>query len=123
MQIEKYTDRLRTLIQSAQSLALRSGHQQLTPLHLLKALLEDEDRLSGNLIDASGATASQVLRYPDGQYLIVRDMGEAREACEYIEGRGDRDTFMARYAHAASPGFDPDRHLRRVGVASQSAGT
>jgi 4-hydroxy-3-methylbut-2-enyl diphosphate reductase len=66
------------------------------------------------------ATASQVLRYPDGQYLIVRDMGEAREACEYIEGRGDRDTFMARYAHAASPGFDPDRHLRRVGVANQT---
>ena len=56
MQIEKYTDRLRALVQSAQSLALRSGHQQFTPLHLLKALLEDEDRLAGNLIDASGAT-------------------------------------------------------------------
>jgi len=65
MQIEKYTDRLRALVQSAQSLALRSGHQQFTPLHLLKALLEDEDRLAGNLIDASGATASQVAQAVD----------------------------------------------------------
>ena len=40
MQIEKYSDRLKTLIQSAQTLALRDGHQQLTPLHVLKALLE-----------------------------------------------------------------------------------
>ena len=65
MQIEKYTDRLRALVQSAQSLALRSGHQQFTPLHLLKALLDDEDRLAGNLIDASGATASQLAQAVD----------------------------------------------------------
>ena len=65
MQIEKYTDRLRALVESAQSLALRSGHQQFTPLHLLKALLEDEDRLAGNLIDASGATALQVTQAVD----------------------------------------------------------
>ena len=38
MQIEKYTDRLKALVQSAQSLALRNGHQQITPLHLLRAL-------------------------------------------------------------------------------------
>ena len=59
MQIEKYTDRLKALVQSAQSLALRSGHQQLTPVHVLKALLDDEDRLALNLIDAAaGAGAS-----------------------------------------------------------------
>ena len=57
MQIEKYSDRLKTLIQSAQTLALRGGHQQLTPLHVLKALLEDEDRLAANLIEASGGSA------------------------------------------------------------------
>ena len=54
MQIEKYTDRLKMLIQSAQSLALRQGHQQFTPMHLLKALLDDEDRLAASLIEASG---------------------------------------------------------------------
>ena len=54
MQIEKYTDRLKMLIQSAQSLALRQGHQQFTPMHLLKALLDDDDRLAASLIEASG---------------------------------------------------------------------
>ena len=66
------------------------------------------------------ATASQVMKYPGGGYLIVRDMSEAREVCDYIEGRGDRDTFLAKYAKAASPGFDPDVHLRRIGVANQT---
>ena len=66
------------------------------------------------------ATASQVAKYPDGAYLVVREMGEAREVCDYIEGRGDRDAFMARFGKAASPGFDPDVHLRRIGVANQT---
>ena len=66
------------------------------------------------------ATASQVMKYPGGSYLIVRDMGEAREVCDYIEGRGDRTTFLAKYSKAASPGFDPDVHLLRVGVANQT---
>src|SRR4051812_9480207 len=66
------------------------------------------------------ATASQVLKYPGGSYLVVRDMSEAREVCDYIEGRGDRDAFLAKYRKAASPGFDPDVHLRRVGVANQT---
>ena len=66
------------------------------------------------------ATASQVLKYPGGSYLVVRDMTEAREVCDYIEGRGEREAFLAKYRKAASPGFDPDLHLRRVGVANQT---
>jgi 4-hydroxy-3-methylbut-2-en-1-yl diphosphate reductase len=66
------------------------------------------------------ATASQVMKYPGGSYLVVRDMTEAREVCEYVEGRGDRATFLAKFAKAASPGFDPDVHLRRIGVANQT---
>jgi len=66
------------------------------------------------------ATASQVQRYPGGQFLVVRDMGEARLVCDYIEGRGERDAFLAKFAHAAGPGFDPDVHLRRIGVANQT---
>ena len=66
------------------------------------------------------ATASQVLKYPGGSYLVVRDMTEAREVCDYIEGRGEREAFLAKYRKAASPGFDPDVHLRRVGVANQT---
>jgi 4-hydroxy-3-methylbut-2-enyl diphosphate reductase len=66
------------------------------------------------------ATASQVDHYPGSHYLIVRDMTEARTVCDYIEGRGDRAAFLARFAHAASPGFDPGRHLEKIGVANQT---
>jgi 4-hydroxy-3-methylbut-2-enyl diphosphate reductase len=66
------------------------------------------------------ATASQVLKYPGGAYLVVRHMDEARIVCDYIEGRVTREDFLATFASAASPGFDPDVHLRRVGVANQT---
>ncbi len=66
------------------------------------------------------ATASQVMKYAGGAYVVVRDMTEARIVCDYIEGRGGRDQFLATFAPALSPGFDPDVHLRRVGVANQT---
>src|SRR5512140_157368 len=60
------------------------------------------------------ATASQVEKFPGGTYLVVRNMDEAQDVCAYIEGRGDRTAFMAKYAKAASAHFDPDLHLRRI---------
>ncbi len=66
------------------------------------------------------ATASQVERYPGGQYLVVRNMEEARVVCDYIEGRVDRTRLLERFARAISPDFDPERDLRRVGVANQT---
>ncbi len=67
------------------------------------------------------ATASQVAKYAGGSYLVVRNMEQARDVCDYIEGTGlTRDTFMARYEKQASPGFDPDVHLVKVGVANQT---
>ena len=66
------------------------------------------------------ATASQVERYPGGHYLVVRDMSEAQIVCDFIEGRGSRDELMSRFALATSAGFDPDLHLRRIGVANQT---
>jgi 4-hydroxy-3-methylbut-2-enyl diphosphate reductase len=47
-------------------------------------------------------------------------MAEAREVCEYIEGRGTGDGFMRRFDGKTSPGFDPDRDLERIGVANQT---
>ena len=61
MNIEKYTDRARGFIQSAQSLALREGHQQFTPEHILKVLLDDPEGLASGLIDRSGGQSRQVL--------------------------------------------------------------
>jgi len=66
------------------------------------------------------ATASQVLKYPGGSYIVVRHMDEARMVCDYIEGRVTREDFLAKFAHASSPGFDPDVHLKRIGVANQT---
>jgi 4-hydroxy-3-methylbut-2-enyl diphosphate reductase len=66
------------------------------------------------------ATASQVERYAGGHYLVVRDMSEARIVCDFIEGRGSRDELMSRFSLATSAGFDPDLHLRRIGVANQT---
>src|SRR6478672_4615093 len=61
------------------------------------------------------ATASQALRYPKGRYIVVLDRPEAEAVCTYVRGGGDRDAFLARFAGAASPGFDPDLDLQRVG--------
>jgi 4-hydroxy-3-methylbut-2-enyl diphosphate reductase len=66
------------------------------------------------------ATASQVQRYAGGRYLVVRNMDEARVVCDYIEGRGDRESFVERFAPSSSGDFDPDRDLRRIGVANQT---
>jgi len=66
------------------------------------------------------ATASQVMKYQGGRYLVVLDMAEARLVCDWIEGRGDVAALQARFAPAASPGFDFTRDLERVGVANQT---
>jgi len=61
MNIEKYTERSRGFIQSAQTLALGRGHQQFTPLHLLKVLLDDEEGMSSTLIQRAGGNAKLAL--------------------------------------------------------------
>ncbi|MEX0582224.1 MAG: ATP-dependent chaperone ClpB [Sneathiella sp.] len=58
MDIEKYTDRSKGFIQSAQTLALRENHQKLTPEHLLKVLLDDKEGLASGLIAKAGGDAS-----------------------------------------------------------------
>jgi 4-hydroxy-3-methylbut-2-enyl diphosphate reductase len=66
------------------------------------------------------ATASQLQRFPGGKFLVVRDMAEALLVCEYIAGKGNRTAFMSQFAGRASPGFDPDLDLKRIGVANQT---
>ena len=66
------------------------------------------------------ATASQALKYPLGRYLVVLDRSEAAIVCDYIRRDGDTAAFLARFEGAMSPGFDPDRDLRRVGCANQT---
>src|SRR3982075_1511719 len=67
MELEKYTERSKGFVQSAQNLALRSGHQRLTPEHLLKVLLEDKEGLCANLIRAAGGDPQPVLLAVDAE--------------------------------------------------------
>ncbi|QUL36614.1 ATP-dependent chaperone ClpB [Erythrobacter sp. JK5] len=54
MNLEKFTDRAKGFLQSAQTVAIRMNHQRITPLHLLKALLEDEEGMAAGLIQRAG---------------------------------------------------------------------
>ena len=66
------------------------------------------------------ATASQATQFPGAHFLVVLDKDEARYACEYIRDGGRAEAFLSRFARAVSTGFDPDRHLSRVGCANQT---
>jgi ATP-dependent Clp protease ATP-binding subunit ClpB len=60
-----YTDRSKGFLQAAQTIALREGHQQFTPEHLLKALLDDEEGLASGLIERAGGSATRVRQAND----------------------------------------------------------
>jgi 4-hydroxy-3-methylbut-2-en-1-yl diphosphate reductase len=66
------------------------------------------------------ATASQAGKYDGAHYFIVRNMEEANLVCDFIENRLSGEALMERFAHSASPNFDPARDLRRIGVANQT---
>jgi len=66
------------------------------------------------------ATSSQVLKYPNGRYLVVRDMDETDLVCAFIRGEVGSDVIRETFAGRASEGFDPDQDLARIGVANQT---
>ncbi|MEQ1757449.1 MAG: 4-hydroxy-3-methylbut-2-enyl diphosphate reductase [Vicinamibacterales bacterium] len=65
------------------------------------------------------ATASQAV-HAGGHYLVVLDREEADLACRFITEGGQPEDFLAQFTHAVSPGFSPERDLRRVGCANQT---
>ena len=65
------------------------------------------------------ATASQAVQY-GGKYLVVLDRAETDLVCDYVRCGGDGRAIMPRFAKAASPGFDPERDLQRIGLANQT---
>ncbi|MEO0721780.1 MAG: ATP-dependent chaperone ClpB [Pseudomonadota bacterium] len=71
MNIEIYTERARAALQSAQTAALAASHQQLTPEHVLKALLDDRDQLAVNLIRAAGGRPELVVQGVDAALAAI----------------------------------------------------
>ncbi len=66
------------------------------------------------------ATASRAVVAGKGHYLVVLTLADTEYVCEYIRHGGDKAAFLERFRGAYSEGFDPDLHLRRVGVANQT---
>jgi 4-hydroxy-3-methylbut-2-enyl diphosphate reductase len=66
------------------------------------------------------ATASQALTHRGGHFLAVRDREEAAQVCAFIRGEVPAAELLRRFASAASPDFDPDRDLARIGLANQT---
>jgi ATP-dependent Clp protease ATP-binding subunit ClpB len=85
MDFEKYTERSKGFVQAAQTLAQRRGHQQITPDHLLKVLLDDKEGLAANLIRAAGG---------DPRALLV-DTEAALDRMPRVEGTGAGQVFLA----------------------------
>src|ERR1700731_2759360 len=85
MEMEKYTDRAKGFLQSAQTMALRRGHQRLTPEHLLKVLLEDAEGLCANLIRAAGGDPKAALQAVDAEL----------DKLPRVEGSGAGQVYMS----------------------------
>src|SRR5712671_5732719 len=85
MNQEKYTERMRGFLQSAQMLALREGHQRFTPDHLLKVLLDDPEGLAANLISAAGGDSRAVHR------AVEATLAKQPK----VEGQGAGQIYMA----------------------------
>jgi ATP-dependent Clp protease ATP-binding subunit ClpB len=136
MNLEKFTDRARGMVQQAQTLALRAGHQRLTPEHLLKALLEDEQGLSTNLIRAAGgdpaaaktgvdAALAKQPKVSGGDGQIYMDAQLARlldEAGRISEKAGDAYVSAERLLMAVSlaNGTEAAKVLESAGVRPQA---
>ncbi|NVN87387.1 MAG: ATP-dependent chaperone ClpB [Rhodopseudomonas sp.] len=137
MNIEKYTERVRGFIQSAQSLAVREGHQQFSPLHILKVLLDDSEGLAGGLIDRSGGNSRAILTATEtalnklpkvsgagaGQVYLAPDTARALDAAEQAaEKAGDSFVTVERLLLALALDKDSEAGalLRKGGVTPQN---
>ena len=137
MNFEKYTDRSRGFVQSAQSLAQREGHQQFAPEHLLKVLLDDPEGLAAGLIDRAGgnsraalaATEAALAKRPKisgggaGQVYLDPALGRVFDAAEKAgEKAGDSFVTVERLllALALEKGTEAGKILDNAGVTPQT---
>ncbi|RAI59148.1 ATP-dependent chaperone ClpB [Roseicella frigidaeris] len=135
MDIEKFTDRAKGFLQAAQTIAIRDYHQRVTPEHLLKALLDDEQGAAAGLIKAAGgdparakqAVDAEVGRQPKvtgggaGQPQFTPDIVRVLDAAQ-SQAQKAGDSFVAQdrllVALAASDG-PAGRILKQAGADAQ----
>src|SRR6201995_1516820 len=135
MDIKKFTERSRGFIQSAQGLALRSNHQQFTPEHLLKVLIDDEEGLAARLIAAASGRPEQVREQVEralaklpqvqggqGQIYLSPESARLFDSAEQIAKKAGDSFVTAEYlllALTMSSG-DSARILKDAGVTAQN---
>ncbi|MBL8570363.1 MAG: ATP-dependent chaperone ClpB [Phreatobacter sp.] len=137
MNIEKYTERSRGFIQSAQNLALREGHQQFQPEHLLKVLLDDPEGLASGLIRQAGGQPQVALQKTEealrkipkvqgsgaGQVYLAQGLARVFDAAEKAAEKSG-DSFVAAerllLALALEKDSEPGKALAAAGVNAQN---
>jgi ATP-dependent Clp protease ATP-binding subunit ClpB len=137
MDLEKYTDRSRGFVQSAQGLALRSGHQRFAPEHLLKVLLDDEEGLAANLMRAAGGRPDAALEDVEaalakipkvegggaGQIYLAPETARVFEQAEQVAKKAG-DSFVTAerllLAMAVEQGTDVAKILNNAGITAQA---
>ena len=132
MNFDRYTDRSKGFVQAGQSLALREGHQQFSPEHLLKVLLNDEEGLASGLIDRAGGRSREALAAVEralakrpkvtggsGQLYVAPETARVFDAAEKIADKaGDKFVTAERLllALALEKGTDAGRILSDAGL-------
>lgn len=137
MDVEKFTERARGFIQSAQGLAVRTNHQVFTPEHLLKVLIDDEEGLAARLIGAGGGRAAEVrigveaalAKLPKvegsgaGQVYLAPETARLFDNAQEIAKKAG-DSFVTAetllLALAMASGTESERILKAAGVTAQS---
>ena len=135
MDFEKYTERSRGFIQSAQTLALREGHQKFSPEHVLKVLLDDDEGLASGLIKAAGGDSRLALKDTEaalakmskvsgtgaGQVYLAPEMARVFEAAQKLATKsGDSFVSAERLLQALSiETSEASKILKNAGVTAQ----
>ncbi|MFN9163420.1 MAG: ATP-dependent chaperone ClpB [Alphaproteobacteria bacterium] len=136
MDLQKFTERAQAFLQNAQGLAQRSGHQRLTPEHLLKIMLDDEEGLVAGLIRRAGGDPARALKATEtflgkqprvegsgaGQLYIAPELARVLEEGEQIARKaGDSFVTVERLLLALAVGTAPDaaRILKEAGATPQ----
>jgi len=139
MDIEKFTERARGFIQSAQSVALREGHQQFNPEHLLKVLLDDEEGLAARLINAGGGSDAKAragveaalkklpkVQGGSGQVYLAQDTAKLLDSAEAAAKKSGDSFVTAEYlllALVLATGTEAAKILKDAGVTAQGLNT
>ncbi|MEM8974334.1 MAG: Clp protease N-terminal domain-containing protein, partial [Pseudomonadota bacterium] len=136
MNFDRYTDRARGFVQSAQGLATRESHQQFAPIHLLKVLLEDSEGLAAGLVARAGGRPEQILNEVElalrkrpkvsggnGQLYLAPELAQIFESAEKLaEKSGDSFVTTERLllALAIDANSEAGQILTRGGVNPQN---